>query len=659
VATLLVVAADPAGSADLTLSAPAAVTGGAAPGYVDDAVCATCHQDIARTYRDVAMARSFYRPSREGSIEDFGDGRSFFHAPSKRHYEMTWEGDRLLFRRWQEGDDGQPVHRIEQEVAWVLGSGNHSRTYLYRNPAGELYQLPVAWYTRTRTWGMAPGFDLPDHRGVLRVVSRECMSCHNAYPEVPAGSDVYSVPATFPERLPEGTGCQRCHGPGGEHVAQAAGGVGTRAAIRAAIVNPARLSPELRDDVCFQCHMQPSALSGVRRLGRGDYSFRPGQPLPESLLHFEVEEEVRSRGDRFEINHHPYRLRQSRCWQESGRRLSCLTCHDPHRKVAPAERAAHYRAACFSCHAEDACGLEHGTAAPASLAAVDRGDCVTCHMPERRTQDVIEVVMTDHKIRRGPPEPGLLEPLVDVDPVFEDAFPLEPERAPAGELGQLYRALAVVRLVGRGAPAAVVRLNTLVPTLAPGEPAAEADLARGLLQLGRLDDAAASVARWRRARPDDPRAIELEGMIAASRGRSEEALGLLQQATAGDGPRPEAVYNLGAILERLGRAEEAEAAFTRAVALRPTFAAAWHRLGLLRAGRGDLAEAVAAHRRALSIEPSLTRVYLDLAAAFRALAQDDEARRVLRLGVRYAADPQAVAAALDAGDPAPAPLRSE
>ena len=98
-----------------------------------------------------------------------------------------------------------------------MGSGKHSRVYLYSTPNGELYQLPIAWYTQEKRWAMAPGFDRPDHLGVHRRVRRECMFCHNAYPDVPAGSDLYGPYQTFPAELPEGLGCQRCHGPGAEH----------------------------------------------------------------------------------------------------------------------------------------------------------------------------------------------------------------------------------------------------------------------------------------------------------------------------------------------------------------------------------------------------------------------------------------------------------
>jgi hypothetical protein len=115
----------------------------------------------------------------------------------------------------------------------------------YRDADGEPFQLPLAWYTQEGRWGMAPGYDRPDHEGVLRRVRRECLFCHNGYPEVAAGSDAYGAPQTYPEKLPEWLGCRRCHGPGGEHVRRASGGTEPKETIRAANVNPARLSGTL------------------------------------------------------------------------------------------------------------------------------------------------------------------------------------------------------------------------------------------------------------------------------------------------------------------------------------------------------------------------------------------------------------------------------
>ncbi|HKO54561.1 MAG TPA: hypothetical protein VJ276_01715, partial [Thermoanaerobaculia bacterium] len=186
------------------------VTTGAAAGYVDDAVCAGCHAEIARSYREVGMARSFSRPRRATTIEDLG--KPFVHARSHQVFEMVWRDDRLLFRRYQRDANGKPGNVLEQPVDWILGSGDHARVYLYQTPEGELYQLPVAWYGQTKSWGMAPGYDRPDHDGVSRRVRHECMFCHNAYPEIAETRDGYWRSQAFPRQLPEGTGCQRCHG---------------------------------------------------------------------------------------------------------------------------------------------------------------------------------------------------------------------------------------------------------------------------------------------------------------------------------------------------------------------------------------------------------------------------------------------------------------
>jgi hypothetical protein len=226
---------------DLLAARGIAVTRGAAPGYVEDRVCAECHREIWTSYQEVGMARSFARPGSSPKIENFA-ACGFSHAMSKQYFQMTWRGDQLFFRREQQDATGRPINVWEHEVNWILGSGNHARTYLYRTEGGELYQLPIAWYTRESQWGMAPGFDRPDHDGVLRRVRRECMFCHNAYPDAPQGSDLHDAPQTYPERLPEGIGCQRCHGPGAEHVRRALSAPKSGAAIRAAIVDPGALS---------------------------------------------------------------------------------------------------------------------------------------------------------------------------------------------------------------------------------------------------------------------------------------------------------------------------------------------------------------------------------------------------------------------------------
>jgi tetratricopeptide (TPR) repeat protein len=81
-------------------------------------------------------------------------------------------------------------------------------------------------------------------------------------------------------------------------------------------------------------------------------------------------------------------LRRSACWKRSGDRLWCGTCHDPH--LEPAEKAAHYREKCLSCHG----------AKLAENHQARTSDCASCHMPSRGTIDGAHAAFTDHQIRR-------------------------------------------------------------------------------------------------------------------------------------------------------------------------------------------------------------------------------------------------------------------
>ena len=624
------------------------VTAGAAPGYVDDAVCAMCHNRISRSYQEVGMARAFYRPDPGEVIEDF-ENNHFYHEASRRHYEMAWREGRLIFKRYQEDPSGQPINVVEQEVHWILGSGHRSRTYLYQTPQGELYQLPTAWYSQPGRWDMAPGFEGADHLGLRRLVRRPCMFCHNSYPEVPARSDVGWAPHVYPRELPAGTGCQRCHGPGAQHARMGLQRKNDVEALRTSIVNPARLEPRLRDDVCDACHLAPAvAVHGVRRFGQGDYSFRPGEPLSNYLVNIEVTDSERPQPERFEINHHPYRLRQSRCFKVAGRKLNCLTCHDPHRKVPAAERAAHYRSACLTCHqAHD----EHKPLEEPP--GVDRGDCVGCHMPARRTQDVVNVVMTDHLIRRRPGGPELVAPLEKQAPVLVDVELYDPASGPTGALAEVYRAVAVIHAAGPASASAVEHLARNLPRVNIANPRPHLDLASAQMASRRFPAAERTLRHVLDADPDDALALEWMGMIRGSQRRFDTALKLLHRATQLNPDRLEASYNLALALRAAGRPAEATERLRAVVAARPTFLEAWRLLGAVHTAADRPAEAAAAYRRALEIEPGDGNIYVALGRTLVELGRTDEALRYWRHGLNVVAQPQAIQeeiAALQRGD---------
>ena len=571
------------------------------PGYADDSLCAGCHREIAETYQHVGMSRSFSKARASNAIENL-DAPPYFHEKSKQYFEMRKRGDGLVFRRWQLSAEGKQIHVFEQIVDWILGSGHTSRTYLYATPGGELYQLPIAWYSQTKQWRMAPGYDRADHDGVTRRVRHECMFCHNAYPNVAKSRESYWRAQTFPRELPEGLGCQRCHGPGAKHAAIAL--TGDMEKTRKSIVNPARLDPPRRMDVCYECHMQPAVeLFGIRRFGRDVYSFRPGESLSDYTLHIDVTEPDLPRAERFEINHHPYRLEQSPCFKQSGGKLSCLTCHNPHRKVPAEQRAAHYRAACMSCH-EKAHHPSPLAPLPAERGEGEgvRGDCIACHMPRRRTQDVVHVVMTDHFIRRKPGGPELLAPLAERQPDPRTVDFLDPARAPSGALGEMYRLLPLLRAHGGANASQLQRLEKLIAEVKPEEVEPYLDLASGQLRHRRFEDLEKTANTILARVPGHPLALEWLGIARAGRtGNRDEAIRLLEEALKRE-PRPETEFNLGLFLFGAGRTAEAVTHYERALAARPNFAAAWLRLAEAQRAMGETGKAAESLRRAQAIQ---------------------------------------------------------
>jgi hypothetical protein len=271
-----------------------------------------------------------------------------------------------------------------------MGSSNHVRSYLHRTERGALTELPLAWYAeKGGMWAMGPGHDR-DYMLPPRAIAYECMFCHNAYPRIPSGHDEPGSEPLYAGDLPEGIDCQRCHGPGANHVRIAQTTGSSVEAIRKAIVNPARLSSERRMDVCMQCHLETTSLRmphSIVRYDRTPFSYRPGEPLGNFMIFFDHAPGCKYQDD-FEIAHSAYRLRKSDCFLRSNGKLACTTCHNPHDVPRGEAAAAHYNSICGTCHT-----VKH-TASP---------DCVGCHMPKRRTEDVIHAVMTDHWIQRRPP----------------------------------------------------------------------------------------------------------------------------------------------------------------------------------------------------------------------------------------------------------------
>ena len=603
------------------------VTGGAAPGYVPDVACRDCHAELFDSYRDVGMARSFYRPDPTDAPEAFGE--VFVQEETGFHYQMSVRDGAVYQRRYCVDDRGRRFAEHEEKVDWVVGSGNHARTYLTQNRQGELYELPLTWFAQ-EGWGMSPGFESPDHERFERLIERNCMFCHNAYPEVPVGNDVAGHSPTFPHDMPEGIGCQRCHGPGAQHVEWAT----ESATGDPQIFNPAHLPPRERDNVCMTCHLQPDVRSGgesiVHRMDRPTYAHRPDQPITDHMVYFDFGTE-RQRAEKIEINHHAYRMRQSRCYLESDGRLSCVSCHDPHAKPAPAQRAEYFAQKCQQCHQLDDCGLD-SMRAPAGT---DPTDCVACHMFEARPRDVVETTITDHLIRRLPPAADLTARGPDATRAARlEAQRYFDDRGPEGDLLEIYAGWASG---DRRSPERLREWRAAHERQQPDMPFAWVTLSRALAvagdPAGSLEVIADAVERF----PDDASVryhmglgLHINGQHAAALPHVEKALSIRTE------PRALSLEgNLRALLRQL---EPARRALERSLELRPNNTKTWKAYGSVLAELGQLDQAIAAYEKVLALSPDEFDTYFVLRDIYRAHGRLSDMVRILEHGASRSPD---------------------
>jgi len=599
--------------------------------YVDSKICARCHRDIAASYARTGMGRSFFVPGTANRIEDYAKTPEYYHALSDSHYAMTIRNGQYFQRRWQLDAGGKEINTEELKIDYVMGSGNNARSYVHRTGRGMLIELPLGWYPdKGGEWGMVPGSDTP-HPQTRRFISYKCMFCHNGYPNIPAANQAPGSDPVFLGELPQGIDCQRCHGPGAEHV---------RTAGRASMVNPATLSPERRMEVCMQCHLETTSgriPAVLQRFDRGTFSYIPGQPLADFAIHFDHAPGTGHEG-KFEAVSSVYRLRQSRCFLESGGKLECATCHDPHRIPRGEEAVRHYSSVCLQCHT---------STHPVGVTATAAG-CIACHMPKRRVDDAPHVIMTDHLIQRRAPANALTEFAERPPEEYRGAVaPYYPSPLPETPQNALYRAVAQVGL-GNNVATGLPELARLIDEIKPPEAEFYMVLGDGWKFLGRPQDAAAAYQRALQLRPDSARAMR--ALAAVDPPHAEQILARAVEIAPND---PESWFRYGVLTSsaeriqkaitldpwlpdqsrRLAEVTHSEPALKDALRTDPFDDAAWDLGGRIMAEKGEFRDAFFDFERAIKLHPDGRYLY-DYALALVRADRFDDAQKEAEMAVR-------------------------
>ena len=166
-----------------------------------------------------------------------------------------------------------------------------------------------------------------------------------------------------------GITCEKCHGPGREHIQRHTAGATPPDSGDDGILNSAHFTRDQKVGLCALCHNGPleptspafSYLPGMTL----ERFFKPPRNAPETMP------EVH--GDQVGL------LKRSLCYQKTGT-LTCNTCHDEHAKELP---AASYDSRCLTCHAAKTCPVTR------SRSRSDASGCVGCHMPVLKTNAIV------------------------------------------------------------------------------------------------------------------------------------------------------------------------------------------------------------------------------------------------------------------------------
>ncbi|MBS0202860.1 MAG: hypothetical protein JSS49_08180 [Planctomycetes bacterium] len=526
--------------------------------YVGSDACRDCHSEIWEKYQSHPMAKSFAKVEHASPIEDYTKQLSFA-PPGNRRYRVEVSADGIRHHEIMVDSAGEVIYDQSFPVAYVLGSGKRGRGYVIDHD-GLLFKSSISWYSDTRKWGLSPDYLPESHMRFERRVTGGCLTCHSGLPNFTRGEpDRFKVPAFLEEAI----GCERCHGPGREHVALQNSGESAHDPI----VNPRRLDMDRREAICAQCHLRGETR--ILRTGRTPHDFRPGERLEDNWIVF-----VKSHGPGItrsgraatQAEH----MVSSTCFQRSEGRMGCTSCHDPHSLPETAVKDEYFRQKCLTCHADRGCSLPKSKRDAAPY--LDR--CTNCHMPSISAENVLHRSVADHRILR---EPVAAEE--DVEPLKSKIFQFASTPIPEYE---------------------IERAKALKMASDASEFPDQSDLAQS---------AATRLKQLIAKAPEDVELYIALGNCEILQDRPREAERWWTKVLQLNPRHEQTIQALAALYHDNFQLVPAERMLKRFIAMNPWHASYYGRLAGTLMHRGDAAGAIAAAERGLELNPSLWKLH--------------------------------------------------
>jgi len=341
--------------------------------YVDNQICAECHQKDFQDWTGSDHQLAMAPPSDQSVRGDFNDSQFSNYGVTSRFFKR----DGKFFVNTETGDGSL----ADFEIKYTFGI-RPLQQYLIEVPGGRMQALGAAWDTNKRRWfhlyrneRIKPDDSLHWTR-LYQNWNLMCADCHSTNLKKNYDPQTETYKTTWDVI---NVSCQSCHGPGSAHVEWARRRVprtSNKSEAIGLVVNLKSGEPHDQVTACMPCHSRRARLTADDWLGRPFLdTFLPAL-LEPTLYHAD--------GQILEEDYEYGSFLQSKMYNDGVR---CVDCHNAHTLKLKAEG----NALCVQCHSERAdrrfpklipkvydtpTHHFHKANSPGAL-------CVNCHMPAK------------------------------------------------------------------------------------------------------------------------------------------------------------------------------------------------------------------------------------------------------------------------------------
>jgi len=336
--------------------------------YTGSTACKTCHAEIYSRWSKTRMANVVRDPNQH---------------PDAIIPDLSKPDPLLTFAK--------------SDIAFTYGSKWKQR--YFQKVGDDYFPLPAQWDVNHRMWRpyhVAEGTDwwvrYYPGENTRRPTGPLCDGCHSV------NYDIRTKTVTE-----WNVGCEKCHGPGGEHIQRPS---------RANIVNPARLDHVNANDVCIQCHSQGRPLKNPIEDRYYDWAvgFRVGLELKDywQLEEFKLGETTFTHFANGTAHKNRMQGNDFVTSAMYAHGVTCFNCHDVHGTANDADLFKPASVMCLQCHRP---GSSNGPRVATieqhthHRAGTSGNECVACHMPKIQ-QTIADVNVRAHTFRFISPAQG-------------------------------------------------------------------------------------------------------------------------------------------------------------------------------------------------------------------------------------------------------------